>query len=133
MIESCGKRNAGDQAPPHDEHVCEPAQPISGKDETIAEHVGADPLNPGSRVAYSPSPPEERLPAAPPVHGRGRPLQPHGVAVSQAERGEQHGERVANEGGVEVCEFAGTDENEDQQEQRDAGAPRDRLDHLGNT
>ncbi len=103
----------GEQAPPHDEHVREPAQPIPREDEAIAEHVDADALDPRAGVAQSPSSPEERLPAAPPVHGGGRPLQPHGVAIGQAERGEQHGERVAHEGGVEVGEVARTDENED--------------------
>ena len=45
---------------------------------------------------------EEELPAASPVHERGGALEPHGVAVDDAECREQRGERVPDERGVKV-------------------------------
>ena len=42
---------------------------------------------------------------------RRRPLQPHGVAVGDAEGGEERGERVADERGVEVLQVARADDD----------------------
>src|SRR5215471_10275102 len=55
--------------------------------------------------------PQERLPAAPPVPASRRPLEPHGVAVTQAEGGEEAGEGVANQGGVDVAQVARAEED----------------------
>src|SRR6516225_7071990 len=55
--------------------------------------------------------PQEGLPAAPPVAAGRRPLEPHGVSVTQTEGGEEAGEGVANQGGVDVAQVARADED----------------------
>jgi hypothetical protein len=54
-------------------------------------------------------------PPASPVKTRGRPLEPHGVAIGDAEDGEQAGEGVSDECRVHVPQVSGAGENEHRQ------------------
>src|SRR5262245_52642590 len=102
----------GDQATPHDEEMRQAAEAAAGEDEAVGGEVARDVPHPVGGVPSEPSPPDEHLPAAPPEHGRRRALQPHRIAVREAEGGEQDRGGVGGEGGVEVCEAAGADPDE---------------------
>src|SRR4029453_18525960 len=66
---------------------------------------------------------QKYLPAAPPVHARWRPLQPHRVAIGDSEGREERGERVANESRVEMLETARSDADERCQHGSEQHAP----------
>ncbi|PYJ15501.1 MAG: hypothetical protein DME96_13215 [Verrucomicrobia bacterium] len=56
--------------------------------------------------------PEENLPAAPPIERGGRTLQPHRIAVGDAEHGKERGEGVSHQGRIEAREIARSDDNQ---------------------
>src|SRR5262249_2557161 len=102
----------GEKAAPHDEQVGEAARAAAAGDEEVEEEDAGQPGEEVDEGLAEVAGPEECLPAAPPVEAGGRPLEPHGVAVGDGEGGEQTGEGVADQGGVDVAEVARAGEDE---------------------
>ena len=71
------------------------------------------------------------LPAAPPVHPRRRPLQPHRVAIGDAEGREQRRERVADQRRVEVRQVARADHDQAAERGGEQEAPAGRPELVG--
>src|SRR5262245_45294371 len=78
-----------EQAAPHDEQVGQAAELAAREDETIGGEVARDVPHPVGRILSEAPSPYEHFPAAPPEHRRRWALQPHGVAVREAEGSEQ--------------------------------------------
>ena len=113
----------GEQAAPHDQPVREPAQPAAPEDEAVGGELEQRAAAQADGVAGQRAAREERLPAAPPVHARRRPLQPHRVAIGDAERREERREGVADERRVEVLQVARADDDGRRQRGRDERWP----------
>jgi hypothetical protein len=118
----------GEHAAPHDEPVGRAAQPAAAEDEAVGgkfeerappEFGGVD--ADGARR-------EEHLPPALPVQPRRGTLQPHRVAIADAERREECGEGIADQRRVEVIQV--TRAGDDQKSEDSAGeqAPGSRPD-----
>src|SRR4030095_11243377 len=77
-----------EHATPHDQPMGQATQPPALEDVGIRRKIHERAATQAQRVATHRSTGEERLPAATPVHPRGWTVQPHRVAVTDAERGE---------------------------------------------
>ena len=119
-----------DHAAPHDEPVRQPAHRGAPENEAVGRELHEEPLEKEQEVVPDESGLEEHLPAPPPVHPRRRALQPHRVAISDAEDREERGEGVADQGGVEVGEVARAQDDEPGQHGGDQDRPDGRLDLL---
>ena len=101
-----------------------PRSAAAAEDETVGGHVDSGALRQRRDVRSRTTAREERLPAAPPVHSRRRPIDPHRVAIGDAEHGEERGEGVADERRVEVREVARADDDGGGEQQRPERRPR---------
>src|SRR5205807_2266425 len=105
-----GKRDGeGEDAAPHDQRVGHAAGPPAPEDEAVQRKIGRDAREPVADVRRQILAAEEYLPAAVPIAARRRALQPHRVAVRDGKRGEEDGEGVADQRGVEVLQVARAD------------------------
>src|SRR3954449_9646818 len=86
-----------EDAAPHDQRVRQSADAVALEDEAVQREVGGHAYEPVANVAREVLAAEKELPSAVPVTARRRPLKPHRIAVGDAERREQHGERVADQ------------------------------------
>src|SRR5690606_13057950 len=107
--------------------VSEPAYPVPVPDERRGRDVEYDALRPFDQVAEQDAT-EEDLPAAAPVDERRRAMEPHRVAIRDAECGEQRRERIADQRGVEVRQIARADDDGNAEQQRDCKPPHRRAD-----
>src|SRR5262245_61373099 len=125
--ESDGNRN---EAAPHDAQMSQTAQPAAADDEPVEGEQDADApaelLDVFPEVAAA----EEDLPAALPVQGRRRPLQPHGVAIGQAEGCEQGGEGVADQCRVKFPQVTRPQDDQEGESSADQQPPQESLDLL---
>ena len=86
----------GDDTAPHNEQMGDATHFVTGQDETVDEDVVEDVAAPGAQVAGAVAAFEKGLPAAFPVNGRRRPLQPHGIPVGETKSGKKNSGRIGN-------------------------------------
>ena len=113
-----------DDAAPHDQPMRQPSETAAPEDENIRgkhQHESAEGLE---QVGPDESRAEKHRPPASPVQPRGRTLQPHCIAVRDAEGREQRGECVADERRVEVIQVPRTDDDERGEHGREEESPR---------
>ena len=102
---------SSDEATPHQKHVRQAAGAAAPPDKEVEQKDATDTAcEISERLAHPPAS-EKRLPAAPPVQPRGRPLQPHRVAVAQAKYRKEAGKGIAYQGGIDVAQIPRTDKN----------------------
>ena len=104
------RHEGGEDAPPEDELVGDPAGARSPADEPLGEQLRADESGQGRQVGCLALP--EGVPSTPIEHRRRWSTHPHGVAIDHAEHGEDQPEQVADESGVEPHQAVATDERE---------------------
>src|SRR5262245_16729463 len=87
----------GEDTAPHDRRVRRAAERATSEDEPVGSDLDEGATRESRGVACEETWRGERLPSATPVHARRRTLQPHRVAVRDAERGEQRRKSIADE------------------------------------
>jgi hypothetical protein len=100
--------------------VRDAAQGAAPEDEAVGCELQQEAPSDFQRVRAEEARLQENPPTPAPVHSRRRPVQPHRITVGDAEGGEERGERVADQRGVEVIESPGSvdDSGQDGREDR---------------
>src|SRR5262245_13279121 len=116
------------QAPPHNQHMRSPSGRAAPRDEMVERELARHAREPHRDIAGQVLRAQKDLPAPLPVE-RGRwSLQPHRVAVSYAECGEENRKCVTDERSVEMRQVARADYDEKGDSQSHERSPTGRLD-----
>src|SRR5262245_33945716 len=81
-------------------------------DESIDYKSIKQSASPRRQIAWQLARIEKQLPAALPIHPRRRTLQPDRIAIRDSKHAEQCGERITDQGRVEVRQMSRADDNE---------------------
>ena len=119
-----------EDAAPHDQPVRGAAQRPRRKMKRLAANSTKNRRANSTRLRPTKRGFRNDLPAAPPVHPRRRALEPHRVAVRDAERREERREGVADERRVEMIEAPRAEDDERRQRTGEEQAPCRRPDLL---
>src|SRR3569832_247656 len=96
----------GKNTAPHDQEVHGPTRKAAFEDEPLSNQIGSNRLSGVRSVLHKFLALQVKLPAASPIHTRGRTLQPNGVAKHNRAEGYDAGKRVAKKRRIVVFEIA---------------------------
>src|SRR5262245_53874250 len=113
-------------AAPHDQPVRESALISAAEYESVQRKFDEEAAEQRKEVMADVPRVGEHLPASTPVQPRGRTMQPHRVAIGDAEGRKEGGERVTDERCVEVLEVARPGDDQAHEETADEQPPRSR-------
>ena len=124
-----GDRRRQDAAP-EQAPVRRPTQWRSLLDEPLGDDIGHEQYGQVPGIAKEPRGREEQLPAAPPEAPRRRFREPHRIAVTQAERGEDARAGVRDERRIEIAETPAAEVDAGQHERRREQTPEHGADYV---
>src|SRR5262249_4071392 len=101
-----------EQTSPHYQPMSGPGGFAAPKDKAVEGEVRRNALEPVCDVSAEMFRSEEDLPSPLKIESCRRPLQPHCIAVGDAESREKHGEGVSDERGIEVLQTARAEYNQ---------------------